>query len=303
MEWELVKENVAPVKRGRAIGRVVDVAELEAGVATAADRAAAWVAYIRGVEEAYPRDPGRAVDVRERCARALKDDDQYRNDPRYVGVWLDYIDALARPAEAFRYLHKKKIGDRLSMFWVAWALSAETDAKFKLAADLYDRGLAKDAQPVDLLHKRRAAFLVRDAQRDAKRDEPPPPDAENQRRPLARTSGRATRPARAAPPASTSAVAVFVDEDLRQQPGLDDDLDTDDWPDFGTRLGRSKENSQLPSRWTDASIGTRRPTNAAKPSVDIFVDSELREEFDAATALRARDQAQANRPRPTMPRV
>lgn len=300
MEWEGVKENMAPVKRGRALGRpMVDVAALEAAVATGG--VAAWVAYIRGVEEAYPCDPGRAVDVRERCARALKDDAQYRNDPRYVGVWLDYIDALARPAEAFRYLHKKKIGDSLSIFWVAWALSAETDAKFKLAADLYDRGLAKNAQPIDLLNNRRAAFLVRDAQRD--REEAPPPDAENQRRPLARASGRAPRPARVPTPASTSTVAVFVDDDLRQQPGIDDDLDTDDWPDFGTRLGRSKENSQLPSRWTDASIGARRPAIATKSSVDIFVDSELREDFDAATTLRARDQAQASRPRPMMPRI
>ncbi|KAJ8598189.1 hypothetical protein CTAYLR_007395 [Chrysophaeum taylorii] len=260
-----------------------EVSRFEALVASAST-IEPWLEYVRFCEEAFPRDSGKAVDIRERCARAFKDADAYRDDPRYVAVWLDYVDALVEPDEAFRFMRQRKIGDQVAAFWIAWALAAEAQGKRKLAADVYAKGIAKQAEPLDILQKRRADFEVRLAARDIAAPQEPAP-----RQPLANV-GRARRPRQqpTAPPpretgASSSAISVFVDDDLRaalpEDPG-----NADDWPDFGTRMGRAKENAQLPSRWPEAAIGRRVATLLPKTQqrFDIFQDFDNNNEPAAA---------------------
>lgn len=307
--WELVKENVAPAKRGRdtekirkaALGENTKESGIEEeferrvsqGTSGEGDVLCAWLEYARYVEEAYPNDNGKSVDVLERCARSLKDEQRYRNDDRYVGVWLEYASWLSKPDELFRYLHKRKIGEKVEAFWIAWAESAEAEGRQKLAADVYRRGSAKLSDST-LLEKRRGEYEKR------REDAPVPSERGDARRPLAdparRRQPRQSRTTTTtSTPAAPTAPAIFVDEDLQQATPLDDNDEKqnsdDDWPDFGTRIGRSKENTQVPSRWTDAALGDKRPakTNIDDKFIDIFVDDTLKDSYESAKQLQRRE--------------
>ena len=76
----------------------------------------------------------------------MKDDERYRDDLRYLKVWIAYADRVAHPAEIFRHLHKLHIGRTLALFWVAWAWVAEKAGDYKFADKLYAQGAAKDAR-------------------------------------------------------------------------------------------------------------------------------------------------------------
>lgn len=57
----------------------------------------------------------------ERATRAFKDEARYANDLRYLKLWVAYADLLPAPGDVFAFLYKRKIGEDLSLFWVAWA--------------------------------------------------------------------------------------------------------------------------------------------------------------------------------------
>ena len=94
------------------------------------------------VQREWPSDANRTFELSERCTRALKDDERYRDDLRYLKVWIAYADRVAHPAEIFRHLHKLHIGRTLALFWVAWAWVAEKAGDYKFADKLYAQGAA-----------------------------------------------------------------------------------------------------------------------------------------------------------------
>ena len=67
------------------------------------------------VQREWPSDANRTFELSERCTRALKDDERYRDDLRYLKVWIAYADRVAHPAEIFRHLHKLHIGRTLAL--------------------------------------------------------------------------------------------------------------------------------------------------------------------------------------------
>uniref|UniRef100_M4BR35 BUB1 N-terminal domain-containing protein n=1 Tax=Hyaloperonospora arabidopsidis (strain Emoy2) TaxID=559515 RepID=M4BR35_HYAAE len=109
-EWEASKENVMPLKRGR---NVVDLNQAlrahdsvqtklrletemktrEAAIAAYAgdDPLAHWLEYVRWLEVQMPEDTRKKFKVLEKCTRELKDDRKYRNDMRYVRLWIQYV--------------------------------------------------------------------------------------------------------------------------------------------------------------------------------------------------------------------
>ena len=210
--WETSKENVAVRKGGRdvkdlarkfgvvagpAAGADDERARLEAALATDSDDPLApWLAYVAWLERERPTDALAAFEVRERCARRFKDDAAYKNDERYVAVWLAYVDRLAKPDDAFKFIHKKKVGETRASFWAAWALHAESQGRFKSAAELYERGAAKDAAPAGVLAAKRAAFDARRERREAAEAANPAPEPAAGRRGLGATDRGLPRGAR-----------------------------------------------------------------------------------------------------------
>ena len=315
--WETSKENVAVRKGGRdvkdlarkfgvvagpAAGADDERARLEAALATDSDDPLApWLAYVAWLERERPTDALAAFEVRERCARRFKDDAAYKNDERYVAVWLAYVDRLAKPDDAFKFIHKKKVGEARASFWAAWALHAESQGRFKSAAELYERGAAKDAAPAGVLAAKRAAFDARRERREAAAAANPAPEPAAGRRGLGATDrGGATRarPARglgsragaapASPQVPQGGFAIFVDDAPRSR--LDaDGGDADDWPDFGTLQERVKENERGPTPWAEAALEAPKPKAAASLGFSLYVDDDLAPPEPAAPPAPIRD--------------
>ena len=121
--WETCKENAQPVKRGRNANALSE--RLEKGVRPDEEDAAkraewealieressggdpldAWCGYIRWQQDTCVTGGGpraeQMLPLLERCAFALKDDERYKDDHRYLRVWVQYADLVHRDAVAF----------------------------------------------------------------------------------------------------------------------------------------------------------------------------------------------------------
>lgn len=57
-------------------------------------------------------------------------------------------DLLSDPADVFAFLYRTRIGDRVALLYLAWALVAEKQGRFAFADQVYSRGLARCAMRV-----------------------------------------------------------------------------------------------------------------------------------------------------------
>ena len=47
------------------------------------------------------------------------------------------------PGEIFSFMQANKIGEKVSLFWVAWAFVAEKTENFKLTDQIFQKGIRK----------------------------------------------------------------------------------------------------------------------------------------------------------------
>ena len=62
------------------------------------------------------------------------------------------------PGDIFSYMQSNKIGEKVSLFWIAWAFVAERANNFKLTDQIFSKGIKRQAEPKDLLQKRYQQF-------------------------------------------------------------------------------------------------------------------------------------------------
>ena len=267
--WELSKENAAPRKKGR------DVAKLNRAFGAAPDDDAAirhhevalstegddplqaYATYAAYLEQHRPTDALAAFELREKCCRAFRDEERYKNDERYVQMWLDYADNLTDPDDLFKFMKKKKVGLTSAAFWCAWALRSEERGHVKNAAELYKKGLEKGAVPVEMLTAKQAAFEARAAERERN---PPPPRPRPRGLTAQRPSRAPTQQPQSAPiGGGAPALEIFVDEGLRPVTAP-----VDDWPDFGSLPRVSPPRRRRDSLRTGPSASAPRRTRAAR---------------------------------------
>ncbi|RLN84985.1 hypothetical protein BBJ28_00003104 [Nothophytophthora sp. Chile5] len=194
-EWETSKENVMPLKRGRNVPdlnkalrahdsfqakvRLDDEVKAKEEAIRAYegdDPLAGWVEYIRWLEVKMPEDTRRKFTALEKCTRALKDNPRYRNDLRYIRLWIQYVraafsrkplvgmqgwytmdcnsgmsdsgcmlqaDLVSNPKDIFKYLYQNKIGEHVSLFYIGWAYVLETVANYPQAHKIYVKATQK----------------------------------------------------------------------------------------------------------------------------------------------------------------
>ncbi|KAL4137262.1 hypothetical protein PRIC2_000784 [Phytophthora ramorum] len=179
-EWETSKENVVPLKRGRNVADLnmalrahesfqtklrledeVKAKEDALAVYSGDDPLAGWIDYVRWLEVKMPEDTRKKFKVLEKCTRELKDEPKYRNDMRYVRLWIQYADLVSNPKDIFKYLYQNKIGERVSLFYIGWAYVLETMANYPQAHKIYLKASQKKAEPQDLLERKYKEFQRR----------------------------------------------------------------------------------------------------------------------------------------------
>ncbi|KAH7839692.1 hypothetical protein Vadar_007395 [Vaccinium darrowii] len=315
-EWELFKENVKPMKRGRNVRLLNDAlkshsdSQLKKSLLQTRRRLVEaideykgddplqpWLECIKWVQEAFPPggDCSGLVVIYEQCVRTFWHEDRYKNDLRYLKVWLEYAENCADAEVIYSFLEANKIGLAHSIFFISYALHMESKNKIKTANEVFNRGMSRDAQPIEKLNAAYRKFLARSMGRPKATDED---SKENSM--LVRSFG--TVLARGESRTQTTGSTDFLrkkskqdrahgtpltiykdansDVSLVHQPELSK-ADTKSWQVLGARAERNKENNAIPTKWTSNKIprraGPRTGGATASACIEIFVDEECAE--------------------------
>lgn len=97
----------------------------------------------------------------ERCTRELQELPRYKDDARYLRIWVKYADCCKEPQDIFKFLQANDIGQRHTLFYEAYAAFLEIRGAFSQANEVYDRGIMMRAQPRDRLKDKLAQFQHR----------------------------------------------------------------------------------------------------------------------------------------------
>ncbi|XP_011074051.1 mitotic spindle checkpoint protein BUBR1 isoform X2 [Sesamum indicum] len=315
-EWELFKENVRPLKRGRDV-RLLNHAlkshshsQIKNSLLqnrrrliqaideyTGDDPLQPWLECIKWVQEAFPSggDYSGLVVIYEQCVRTFWHEDRYKDDLRYLKVWLEYAENCVDAEVIYTFLEANKIGVTHASFYIFYALHMEHKNKNKTANEIFNRGLSLKAEPIDKLTAAYKKFFARSMRQLKAADE----DATENHLPARSFGTVLTRETRNQTPESSdlfrkkhkpdrapgTTFSIFKDNGSGSFLGHQSEmpnLDIKTWHSLGARAERNKENNAIPSKWTSNKIpqrpGQRRARPPPGPCIEIFVDKESPEQ-------------------------
>ncbi|XP_051118167.1 mitotic spindle checkpoint protein BUBR1 [Andrographis paniculata] len=314
-EWELYKENVRPLKRGRNVRllnhalkshaqsqlqnsllhhrrKLIEAIDEYKGE----DPLHPWIECIKWVQEAFPPggDCSGLMVIYEQCVRTFWHEDRYKDDLRYLKVWLEYAESCVDAEVIYKFLETNKIGVTHTLFYIAYALHMEHKNKNRTANEIFNRGLSMKAQPTEKLEEAYRKFLAR-SMRQLKATEEDVTENQFPTRSfgtvLARDSRNRTpessdilRKKHKLDRAPGTNLSVFKDDSSTSSFGHQPELaipDMKPWHSLGARAERNKENNSIPSKWTSTKIpprpGQRLGRPPPGPRIEIFVDEECPE--------------------------
>lgn len=251
-------------------------AEFEAEVASLAesdDPLDIYDRYVRWILDTYPSAQATPASqlhtVLERATKAFISSPQYKNDPRYLKLWLHYTAFFAdAPRETFVYLARHGIGETLALFYEEYAAWLEGAGRWGQAEEVYKLGIEREARPQARLVRKFGEFEQR---REAQPEETSPsspalptmrpvlaakidPFAAAERDPQAprQTNGlgvQASKPAK-------SKLQIFSDADAPAQPSAtgSGDAGSKGWDTIGSLANRKKENTMAPKPWAGETL-------------------------------------------------
>jgi checkpoint serine/threonine-protein kinase len=243
--------------------------------------------YVKWTLDAYPSaqatPQSRLLPLLERATKEFRSSTHYKNDPRYLKLWLHYIRLFSdAPREHFAFLASNNIGDELALFYEEFAAWLENHGRWLQAEEVYKLGLEREAQPVKRLHRKYSEFEQRLANRPQEADEPRSPALPAVRPalaakvdPFASASSDPQKQSRSQPSgvsaskSSRPKLAIFSDSDAPQNPGVGGS--TKGWDSIGTMKERKKENTIEPTPWAGATVKTTK-TNTGMQKMAIFRD-------------------------------
>ena len=187
-DWETSKENVAPVKSGRSVkglggsrgglgnkpvlgkelGEKDDEQRFEKQIKAAKEAIEptddgpskaskildAYLAYYKWIRNTYASSHDKTRAVLERVTSELKDVAEMKNNDKYVKLWIELADMSRTPSETFGFMQVNKIGEKVALFWIAWAFVAEKADKFDITEKIFKKAIKYQAEP-----KKRHLFL------------------------------------------------------------------------------------------------------------------------------------------------
>ncbi|XP_019414241.1 PREDICTED: probable inactive serine/threonine-protein kinase bub1 isoform X1 [Lupinus angustifolius] len=105
------------------------------------------------------------------CTHTFEVDRRYRNDMRYLRVWLQLMDYVDDPIALLRTMEVSHIGTKRCQFYQAYALYYEKRKKYDEAEKMYHLGVKNLAEPMDELQKSYEQFLQRMERKNNKRNQ------------------------------------------------------------------------------------------------------------------------------------
>ncbi|KAJ2450278.1 protein kinase [Coemansia sp. RSA 2336] len=140
--------------------------------------------YVKWLLEVFPQAHGHQTIIRmvEQPLKQFRGQERYRNDARFVKMWIWYTSIIGDGQEAvFQFLVANRIGDSLAVMYEEYAKLLEGAGKVRKADEIYQLGIARKAQPLARLQRRFDEFQRRVMARtmrdvDTRQNEPEPGD-------------------------------------------------------------------------------------------------------------------------------
>ncbi|XP_037550662.1 mitotic checkpoint serine/threonine-protein kinase BUB1 beta [Nematolebias whitei] len=193
VDWELSKENIQPLRRGRdisalsqalsqqqdgptsAINQQRQAFESELRIYDGDDPLSVWDRYIKWTEQTFPQGgkESNLATLLERAVTRFSEEKDYYNDPRYVEFWIKFAENCSEPLDIYRYMQAQGIGVTQAAFYIAWSEEHENQGNYQKADLVYQEGLKKFAEPHDRLlqfHKALQARVSRQAVLNMEKD-------------------------------------------------------------------------------------------------------------------------------------
>ncbi|ROV91311.1 hypothetical protein VSDG_07780 [Cytospora chrysosperma] len=248
--------------------------------------------YVRWIFDAYPSAQATAASqlhtVLERATKAFIGAAQYRNDPRYLKLWLQYIHFFAdAPRETFVFLSRHGIGETLALFYEEYAAWLEGAGRWAQAEEVYHLGIEREARPAPRLVRKFGEFEQRRAAQPEETGPSSPalpsvrpvlaakidPFAAMERDPQApsQTDGLA-RGQRSKP--TKSKLQIFSDADAAPEPSAmgSRGAGSKGWDSIGSLADRKKENVMEPKPWAGETLKAGGKKSSA-PKMAVFRDT------------------------------
>jgi checkpoint serine/threonine-protein kinase len=249
--------------------------------------------YVKWTLNAYPSaqatPESQLRPLLERATKAFQSESIYKNDPRYLKLWLTYIRFFSdAPKETFAYLARHSIGDGLALYYEEFAAWLESAGRWMQAEEIYKLGIEREARPAERLLRKFGEFQKRLEARPQIGEEPSSPALPTTRPalvakldPFALSTPPASDPqAQRLPTAiggsSTSRsgrqkLAVFSDADAPVSTGKSATGDTSKgWDNIGTIQDRKKENTMEARPWAGETLKVGK--KATGPKMMVFKD-------------------------------
>ncbi|KAJ0240132.1 Mitotic spindle checkpoint protein BUBR1 [Hirschfeldia incana] len=314
-EWELFKENVRPLKRGRNVRLlnhalkshtdhqlrktlvekrrklIEDIDEYEGD-----DPLFPWIQCLKWVQEAFP--PGGECSgllvIYEQCVRKFWHAERYKDDLRYLKIWLEYAEHCADAEVIYKFLEVNDIGKTHASYYIAYALHMEFKSKVKTANEIFNLGISRNAKPIEKLNDAYKKFMVRTMRRPNTADEEPKENNDMPSRSFGtvlsrvdnnNNTGRQALSSQTNKPklnrSSRPPLSIYSDNTPGNHPEPEKSKpEYGSWLMLGGRAERNKENNSLPGKWKTFKVPQKpiaRTPAASASSFEVFVDEEEEE--------------------------
>jgi checkpoint serine/threonine-protein kinase len=241
--------------------------------------------YVKWTLDAYPSaqatPSSQLLPLLERATKAFLTSTQYKNDPRYLKIWLSYIRFFSdTPRETFAFLARHNIGETLALFYEEFAAWLEGAGRWIQAEEVYKLGMEKEARPPTRLLRKYNEFQQRFAQRPEDMNEPSSPALPTVRpalaakldpfAPAAPRDPQAPRPNSGVGGGATKSgrqkLAIFSDTDSAP-PTIGSGSETKGWESIGSLADRKKENVMEPKPWVGETLKAGGKKSSTKMSI------------------------------------
>ncbi|KAM4662620.1 mitotic checkpoint serine/threonine-protein kinase BUB1 beta [Discoglossus pictus] len=179
--WELSKENVQPLRKGRAMSTLQvglsqqmsssqtsiqqqkQAFESELRFYSGEDPLDVWDRYIKWAEQAFPQggNESNLAPLLERAVKNFYQEKRYYGDLRYLNLWLKFAQLCSEPLDLYSYLHSEGIGISHAQLYITWAEENETRGNYKKADSIFQEGIQRKAEPLDKLEVQHRQFQAR----------------------------------------------------------------------------------------------------------------------------------------------
>lgn len=247
--------------------------------------------YVRWTFDAYPSaqatPQSQLHTLLERATKSFIGSAQYKNDPRYLKLWLLYIKFFAdSPRETYVFLSRHNIGETLALFYEEYAAWLEGAGRWAQAEEVYKLGIEREARPVQRLVRKFGEFEQRRAHDPSAADTPSSPALPTVRpalmakidpyaavgrapdpqapRPNMGLGGQSSKPGKAK-------LAVFSDAGSDAGPMSKMGEGSKGWDTIGSLSDRKKENVMEAKPWAGETL-TTQVKKSSGPKMAIFRD-------------------------------